>query len=104
MRYPHVMPKLSKDEVRHIAKLARLSLSEAEVEKFTTELTSILEYVEKLQEVDTEGVEATAQVTGLRNVFRDDDVCLSDAHPDELLATSPLPLRDHQIETPSAHG
>lgn len=104
MRYPLAMPKLSKDEVRHIAKLARLSLSEADVEKFTTELTSILEYVGKLQEVDTKGVEATAQMTGLSNVFRDDAVCPSEVNADALLATSPLPLRDHQIETPSAHG
>ena len=95
---------LTKDEVRHIAKLARLNLSDEEVEKFTKELSSILEYVDQLQEVDTKGVEPTAQVTGLHNSFRSDEVKPSEALPDDLLAASPLPKVEHQIETPSAHG
>ncbi len=95
---------LTKDEVRHIAKLARLNLSEEEVEKFTKELSSILDYVDQLQEVDTEGVVSTAQVTGLNNSFRADEVKPSKAEADQLLETSPLPKVEHQIETPSAHG
>jgi len=98
------MADLSPDDVRHIAKLARLNLSDAEVEKFSKELSSILEYVEKLQEVDTEGVEPTAQVTGLHNSFREDVIHESDTTPDELLECSPLPIVENQIQTPSAHG
>ena len=64
--------KLSKEEVKHIALLARLGLSEEEMEKYTQQLSSILDYVEQLKEVDTEGVEPTAQVTGLENVLRSD--------------------------------
>jgi aspartyl-tRNA(Asn)/glutamyl-tRNA(Gln) amidotransferase subunit C len=99
------MTALTEDQVRHIAKLARLELRDAEVAKFTTELTSILQYVDMLTEVDTTGVEATAQVTGQANSLRPDvirDPRLAD--PDALLATSPLPIDDHQIRTPSAHG
>jgi aspartyl-tRNA(Asn)/glutamyl-tRNA(Gln) amidotransferase subunit C len=105
---------LSTDEVRHIAKLARLRLTEEEVEKFSQELTSILQYVEMLQEVNTENVEETAQVTGLRSVFREDAPWNAEARENagglrpasrgELLACSPLPIVSEQIQTPSAHG
>jgi len=64
--------KLSKQEVEKIAKLSRLELSDKEKEKFANQLSDVLNYVEKLKEVDTENVEITAQVTGLENVYRDD--------------------------------
>lgn len=95
---------LSSDDVRHIAKLARLHLEDNEVEKFTRELSSILDYVDMLQEVDTKNVEPTAQVTGLTNSFREDEIIEKDATPDKLLDSSPLPIVERQIETPSAHG
>lgn len=98
------MANLSHDDVRHIAKLARLNLSDEEVEKFSKELTTILEYVGKLQEVDTKDVEPTAQVTGLTNAFREDVVSESEATPEELLECSSLPIVENQIQTPSAHG
>ncbi len=98
------MASLSDDEVRHIAKLARLELSDAEVKKFSKELTSILQYIEVLNELDTENVEPTAQVTGLTNVFREDQVEASEATKEELLGCSPLPIVNDQIETLSAHG
>jgi aspartyl-tRNA(Asn)/glutamyl-tRNA(Gln) amidotransferase subunit C len=99
------MTQLTAAQVRHIAKLARLELSDAEVAKFTTELTSILQYVDMLTEVDTKGVEATEQVTGQANSLREDVIRAPQlAEPDALLATSPLPIEDHQIRTPSAHG
>jgi len=60
-------------DVNHIAKLARLGLSEADKEKFAKELSAILDFVKKLEEVDTEGVEPTAQVTGLQNTMRPDE-------------------------------
>ncbi|MFA6215924.1 MAG: Asp-tRNA(Asn)/Glu-tRNA(Gln) amidotransferase subunit GatC [Patescibacteria group bacterium] len=63
---------LTKKEVEHIAILARLGLTEAEKDKFANQLSSILDYVEQLKEVDTEGVVPTAQVTGLENIMRPD--------------------------------
>jgi len=95
---------LTKDDIRHIARLARLHLSDEEVERSANELSSILDYVGQLQEVDTKSVEPTAQVTGLSNSFRVDEVKPSQAAPDSLLENSPLPKVEHQIETPSAHG
>jgi aspartyl-tRNA(Asn)/glutamyl-tRNA(Gln) amidotransferase subunit C len=60
-------------DVEHIAKLARLGLGEEEKQKFAKELAAILEFVEKLKEVDTKNVEPTAQATGRQNVTRADE-------------------------------
>ncbi|MBL7159108.1 Asp-tRNA(Asn)/Glu-tRNA(Gln) amidotransferase subunit GatC [Candidatus Microgenomates bacterium] len=66
--------KLSIDEVNHVAKLANLKLTPKELKKFQKQLSSILEYVNQLKELDTKNVEPTSQVTGLENVFREDEV------------------------------
>jgi aspartyl-tRNA(Asn)/glutamyl-tRNA(Gln) amidotransferase subunit C len=95
--------QLTTDQVRHIAKLARLRLTDDEVQRFTTELTSIFQTIDILQKVNTEGVPATAQVTGLTNAFREDEVRPQSIPPEDLLATSPLPIVERQIQTPSAH-
>lgn len=68
------MKKLSGDEVKHIAKLAGLTLSESEVEIFSGQLSETILYVEKLNELPTEKVSSTSQTTGLKNVFREDEV------------------------------
>jgi aspartyl-tRNA(Asn)/glutamyl-tRNA(Gln) amidotransferase subunit C len=59
-------------EVEHIAELARLELTEKEKEMFLGQLSAILDYVEKLNKVNTDGVEETSQVTGLINAIRED--------------------------------
>ncbi|MDO8593069.1 MAG: Asp-tRNA(Asn)/Glu-tRNA(Gln) amidotransferase subunit GatC [bacterium] len=66
--------QLSKDEIQHIAKLARLELTDAELEKYGGQLSAVLSYIDQLKEVDVTGAEPTAQVTGLENVLRDDEV------------------------------
>ncbi len=91
--------KLSKEQVKKIAHLARLNLSEDEVELFAGQLTDILNYVDVLKELDTAGVPETNQVTGLTNVLREDVVDSSLCRPDELLACSPLPKDKHQIKS-----
>ena len=65
---------LTREEVLHVAELARLSLGPEEVELFTRQLNDILAYVEKLQELDTSGVAPLAQVIPIFNVFREDEV------------------------------
>lgn len=65
---------LTKDDVRHVAKLARLNLTEEEITTYTDQLSSVFEHLDKLSEVDTEGVEETSQVNGLTNVMREDRV------------------------------
>ena len=64
--------KLSRDEVIHIAALARMGMSEAEIEKAREQLSNILENFEVLKEIDTTNVSPTAQSINLQNVMRDD--------------------------------
>lgn len=68
------MAKLTREDILKLAKLARLRLSDKEVEKFQTEIGDILGYVEKLADVDTKGLKPTYQVSGLVNVTRQDVV------------------------------
>lgn len=63
---------LTTEEVKKIATLARLNLTHDEIELYRGQLSSILDYVGQLKEVNTDGVEPTSQVTGLKNVMRDD--------------------------------
>jgi len=86
------MAKLSEAEVRKVALLARIELSDAEVEKFARELTDILQFVEMLNELDTDNVEPTAQVTGLLNVSEEDEVQTFVEDKMELLKCSPLDI------------
>ena len=64
---------ITKKDIEYIAALARIKLTAAEETKMAEELGAILGYVEKLREVDTTGVEAMAQVTGLENILRPDE-------------------------------
>lgn len=66
--------KITKDEVRHIALLARLALSEEEVEQYTKQLNDILLYMEKLNQVDTKYCEPLSHPFFTRTVFREDNV------------------------------
>ncbi len=75
---------LSKEDVLQVAKLARIELTDAEVEKFQKQLSGVLDYIEQLSKVDTTGVHVTAQVTGLENVTRPDT--LIDCPDDERAA------------------
>ncbi len=66
--------KLTPQEVEDIAKLARLELTSKEKKMYAEQLSVVLDYVEMLNEVDTDGVEETCQVTGLEDVVREDEV------------------------------
>jgi len=66
--------KLSKDEVKKIADLARLELTDVELKKYGEQLSSVLSYIDQLKEVNTDEVEPTAQVAGLVNKMREDAV------------------------------
>ena len=66
------MTKISLDDVKKLSKLARIALTDEQAVQFQGELDAILGYVQQLQEIDTEGVEPTSQVTGLVNVTRED--------------------------------
>jgi len=80
--------KLSRQEVLHIARLARLGLSEEEVNRLSRQLSDILAHFEVLQQVDTEGVPPTAQAVSLKNVMKYDEPAPS-LEPGQVLANAP---------------
>ncbi len=66
--------KITREDVEHVAHLARLALSDREIEEFTGQLDAILAYVDKLNELETDDVEPTAHVIPMGNVIREDAV------------------------------
>lgn len=64
--------KITEDEVKHIVKLSRLTLSEEELSAYSGQLNSIIGYVEQLNTIDTSGIEPTSHVLPINNVMRDD--------------------------------
>jgi len=66
------MPEVTKDEVRHVCKLARLDLSEDEIERVQGELNRIMGHFQELQALDTEGVPITSHAIPMSNVYRED--------------------------------
>ena len=66
--------KLNQKDVCHVAHLAHIGLSEDEIEKFQSQLSSILEFVSKLEKVKTDKITPLSQTTGLKNVFREDKI------------------------------
>ena len=81
--------KISKDQVEKLARLARLNLSDEELEKYRQELSSILDYVSLLDDADTGDLKPTSQVTGLTNVFRKDEVTEQIVDAKELIKRTP---------------
>ncbi len=85
---------LSQEEVKHIGLLARLGLSETEIEKFRDQLSDILENFEILQQVDTSDLPPTSQPIALQNVLRPDEPAPS-YPPEEILANAPQKDSDY---------
>lgn len=83
------MSTITTDDVRHLAQLSNLQLSDDEVANLQTDLGSILNYIDQLGALDTTGIEPTYQVTGLENVWRDDVVEQTDVTREKLLGLAP---------------
>ena len=94
--------RLTRADVEHVARLARLALTEEEIEGLTGELGAILEYAAQVSALDTDGVPPTAHPLPLSNVFRRDDIrpCLS---RDEVLAEAPA-AEDGRFRVPRILG
>ena len=84
------MSQLSKQDILKLARLARLRLSNDEVEKYQKELSAILGYVEHLDSVDTSGLMPTYQVSGLTNVVREDEIIDYGMSQEDLLKNVPI--------------
>jgi len=91
------MADLSRDDVLKLASLARISLTDDEVDEFSSELSAILQYVEQLANVNVDGLKPTNQVTGLTNVMRDDEVKDYGYAAADLLKNVPN-VKDNQLQ------
>jgi aspartyl-tRNA(Asn)/glutamyl-tRNA(Gln) amidotransferase subunit C len=80
--------KLTREQVEHVAHLARLSLTDEEIERYQEQLSAVLDYAEMLNEVDTTAIPPTATVLPLRTVLRPDEPQPSFS-PDDILANAP---------------
>ena len=80
------MSTITNDDVRHLAQLSSLQMSDDEVQAIRADIENILNYVQQLNELDTTGVEPTYQVTGLQNVWRDDQIDGGSVSREQLLA------------------
>lgn len=89
------MADLTQKDVLKLAALAKLKLSDDEIDAYTSELDQILHYVEQLKDVDVSGLEPTNQVTGLTNVMREDEITTYVASPGDLLQN--VPHREHNL-------
>ncbi len=83
--------KITEETVRYVAALAKLTISEEEKEKTAKDLDHILEYIETMNGLDTEGVEPMSHVLPLKNVFRE-DVVTNHNQREELLKNAPKPM------------
>ena len=81
-------PRISPEDVRHVARLARLALSDDELVRMRAEMSAILDYMDKLRSLDTAGVEPTSHAVPLRNVMREDEPIPSQPRED-MLANAP---------------
>ena len=80
--------KLSREEVLHIAALAKVGVTDTDIEKFQEQLSNILENFEVLQKLDTTDVSPTAQTSALQNVIMNDEIC-SSLPADDVLSNAP---------------
>jgi aspartyl-tRNA(Asn)/glutamyl-tRNA(Gln) amidotransferase subunit C len=88
--------KIDENTVRKVAKLSRLALADNEIHEFTAQLSAVLEYIEKLKELNTDAVEPLAHCLPVKNVFRPDEVRDS-LGTDKALANAPQRDENHFI-------
>ncbi|MEC2306088.1 MULTISPECIES: Asp-tRNA(Asn)/Glu-tRNA(Gln) amidotransferase subunit GatC [Heyndrickxia] len=93
------MPDISKEQVQHVADLARLEMNETETEKFTKQLADIIHFAESLNELDTTEVPPTTHVLEIRNVMREDTV--EKGLPRELVLKNAPDTQDGMIRVPT---
>ena len=94
------MANISKDDVVRIAELAHISLSDDEITKLQSELGNILDFVEQINSLDTEGVVPTAQATSLEHVTREDKEVDYSVKPQDLVSLADEST-DNQVKVPS---
>ncbi len=91
---------ITKDEVKHLAKLSNISLSESEVENLRGDLENIVNYINQLNELDTENVEPTYSVSENQNIWREDEIDNYGVGKEELLALAGENIEAGQVKVP----
>jgi len=94
------MTKITTDEVRHLARLSSLRLDEGELVNLTNDIEQILQYVDQLADLDTDNIEPTYQVTGLTNVFRDDEIIDYSLSTEQMIELSEGGVENKQVKVP----
>ena len=95
---------IDREQVLHVARLARLRLSEQEVERMASELSGILDHVDRISELDLDGVEPTSHVVALENVLRPDEPRPSWPR-ERMLESAPDPAQEaFRVPSPQAEG
>lgn len=92
------MSRISEEQVKYVAHLARLSFREEEIKTLTTQLDDIIGFAEQLNELDTEGIEPTTHVLDMHNVMRD-DVVVPSLSREEALKNAPV-QEEGQVKVP----
>lgn len=93
------MTQISRDDVLRLAQLSSLELNETEIDGLRIDISNILGYVEKLNELNTDGVEPTYQITGLENIWRSDEEINYGATREEMIVRAPE-SSENQIKVP----
>ncbi|PLS17004.1 Asp-tRNA(Asn)/Glu-tRNA(Gln) amidotransferase GatCAB subunit C [Bacillus sp. M6-12] len=93
------MSRISIDQVKHVAHLARLAVTEEEAEKFTQQLDAIISFAEQLNELDTDNVEPTSHVLNMKNVLREDKA--KEGLPIEEVLKNAPDSKDGYVRVPS---
>jgi len=93
------MSRISNEQVKHVANLARLAITEEETEMFTKQLDAMISFAEQLNELDTDGVEPTSHVLDMKNVMRE-DIPQEGLPQAEVLKNAP-DHQDGQVKVPS---
>ena len=94
-----LMSTITTDDVRHLAQLSSLQLSDDEINNLRVDIENIVNYIKQLGELDLTGVEPTYQVTGLENIWRDDAVDAGGVSSDQLLALA-AEQSNHSVKVP----
>lgn len=93
------MARITEEQVKHVANLARLSITEEEAKTYTKQLDAIISFAEQLNELDTDGVEPTTHVLNIQNVLREDVV--KESLPNEEALKNAPDHQDGQVKVPS---
>lgn len=94
--------RISKEDVAHVARLARLTLTEEELDRFTGQLGAVLEHARDVESLDTAGVPPTAHPLPIRNIFREDEL-EPPLDRDEVLSQAPS-VEEHKFRVPRILG